>query len=285
MKKISVVFLAMVLAMGMAMAQKTAWLTQSGTSNSATITQNALVSGDATAIYADQSGNSNSLVSSQSGKSNYVKLTEEGSSNVASMQQFALNNGTSNLGYTNTADVTQSGSSNNVSLTQKENGSGTDYSNNTAHATQSGSSNTFNLTQGSANGMSINASYLVQSGNSNVSGIGQYGLTNYSEISQNNIGNGLGNGNYASLNQVNPTLFPNSTLSASSWDISNSWQDGGQNNILAISQTGISVLQKATSDQDGYNNKTTINQVSMNEQDVISTQRGTDDNIIVSQSN
>lgn len=116
MKKLSFI-LAMVLGTGMAMAQKTTTITQSGNNNDAFVTQNAIYSGDVTTIHAFQTGTLNELTTDQTGLDNHLDLTQGngGGNNTATMTQLSENYEIAEIWQTsnsNTATLTQNGASN-----------------------------------------------------------------------------------------------------------------------------------------------------------------------------
>lgn len=277
MKKLSLIF-ALVFAVGFVMAQKTTWVTQSGTSNVATINQDAGLAGgyDQNAIFAVQSGNYNALTTLQSGKDNYLELAQSGTGNSATMEQATK--ATLPAGGVNNAFISQGGVSNAATLIQGQNpldALGYNHSTNTAHATQSGQNGSYVLNQGMlGNGYDPkNTQFLTQSGISNTADLNQKGYTNYSEVLQS------GNYNAADLDQADAAM--NSSVI---WDKSFSTQIG-TSNLLDVYQHGNPGLQEATSNQNGVSNKTNIKQLSWNKQDVVSQQSGTGDVINVTQIN
>jgi len=283
MKKLMTI-LAIAIATSFAMAQKTTWITQAGYGNSATITQDASISGDANAIYASQAGSWNILTTDQLGKNNYMELSQAGDNNSAKMVQTTLLSATDQ----NSAVINQDGLSNKADLTQK--GSPTlldgfqDLSNNKSVATQTGTYGSFILNQGGPTTglltgiMPINNSFLTQSGYGNTADLNQLGKTNYSEINQ----TAAGNWNTADLTQTNPAII-NTT------DISKSWQYGSNGTVKVLQNETSLILgsseQTANSYQSGLSNTTKIEQISHDVQKVIATEEGTYDILNVYQHN
>ena len=267
----------MVLATGFAMAQKTTYVTQGGIGNTATVTQDASISGDATKIYATQYGSYNKLTTDQLGNDNYVELLQGDNNNSAVMTQTTtLLSGSSGK---NSSLVNQGGTSNKAELTQKEAtipGLTADLSNNRSEAYQTGNYGSFKLTQGPNSAYKpINDSYLTQSGIGNTGDLNQFGKTNYSEINQKG-----GSYNTADLDQTNPVTGGS--------DKSYSWQLGNNNKVDVLQTITIGVPlgstdQYAYSKQDGTSNNTTIEQISRDVQKVDAIEQGNYDILTVTQ--
>lgn len=279
MKKVSLV-LGMVLAVSMAMAQKTTWVTQSGNGNEANVTQQAsLVDGnDATSIYATQTGAWNVLNTDQSGNNNYIELNQNGNNNTANMIQKTLENIA--FGGINNALVYQAGSANAANLTQKEADQSritVDLSKNTSVATQAGTNGTFNLNQGGATFKPENVQTLYQTGNGNMANIDQKGIKDMSTIAQTGAWNG------ANLKQLEVGM-------SAAFDKSYSSQ-AGHNNTLNVTQdtdapiilVGGTGIQYAESYQASSQSTTNINQNSAGVQQVVGSQAGTNDHLNVTQ--
>ena len=271
MKKLSLVFV-LTLAVGMAMAQKTTVITQSGNWNSADVSQTAGTFAygnhaelDANSIFATQSGNSNTLNTEQRGSSNFVELMQSGENNTANMKQFTLVGGS-----LNTAKIMQSGNLNKVDLLQKEDPLVfPDDSKNKATATQSGTNGSYKLVQGGDEWSPTAEQSLTQSGIGNKADVLQIGIKIVSDIAQSN------NFNSAILNQ-------NGTQGGRGIAISNSWQSGASN-LLDIHQYYDAGDLEANSVQNGLSNKTNIQQNSNHILNVVGTQLGVGDMINVKQ--
>lgn len=281
MKKIIILF-TMVLAVSMANAQQTTWVTQTGYDNTANVTQEACISGLSSAIYGVQTGTWNTLNATQTGMNNYIELRQDGARNVADMKQSTCDFPGTTIGGNNSADIYQSGNYGTANLVQKEvSGGGWDFDVNYANAVQSGSHNNYNLQQGrvifGANVPYIpkNTSLLRQSGYANDAGIMQGGKTDYSEIRQ------TGTWNRADLHQRGIDQDGPSNYSEA---ISYSWQTGARN-TLDILQDNNPNVESVNSVQSGSYNITNVEQIGKLVQNVVSAQHGSHDVINVLQKN
>lgn len=283
MKKLSL-FLAMIFAASFVMAQKNAWITQSGNYETANLTQYSGVQNnnppnnfDNNSIYAVQSGTFNAITSSQTGGNNYLELTQSGFDNTATMVQSKLPGSLATA--TNTAFITTSGDRNNVTLTQDENpldAGGYDYSINTATALFSGNHNNYILNQGMlGNGyVPVNKQTLTQSGDFNGAILNQRGMTNDSWITQS------GDQNTAVLKQYD------AALPGAGYDKSSNVQSGFLNKLF-INQSGNPLLQEVNLTQalGGSYNEATIGQLSWGLENITISQQGVQDKVTTNQQN
>ncbi|MHB9141470.1 MAG: hypothetical protein ACYC25_06310 [Paludibacter sp.] len=206
MKKTSL-FLGMVLAASMALAQNTAVTSQTGDDNGATV---------------NQTGDDNGATINQVGNLDVGTVSQDGTSNVGLVDQIN--------GGDNTGTINQTGGSNEAYLTQGmvENYYDAPYDKSSAVP---------------ANG---NTGSIIQNGSGNVTEFVQVGTNNEGSVTQNATGNtayayqgwAFGFWGETATTSALPSTNSDVTISQISGDNYGAvWQYGGDNNSIEISQT------------------------------------------------